>query len=37
MTKELQLHQHRVVDEKTELDKKIKALCYFIENNPIFF
>ena len=29
-------HQQRVVDEKTELDIKAKALSNFIGNNPIF-
>ncbi len=29
-------HQQRVVDEKTELDKKISMLSDFIENNPVF-
>ena len=29
-------HQQRVVDEKTELDKKAHALSEFIGNNPIF-
>jgi len=33
---ELQLHQQRVVDEKTELDKKAAALSNFIGNSPIF-
>ncbi len=33
---ELQPHQQRVVDEKTELDKKAKALSDFIGLNPIF-
>ena len=32
----LQPHQQRVVDEKTELDKKATALSEFIGNNPIF-
>ncbi len=32
----MQPHQQRVVDEKTELDKKAKALSEFIGNNPIF-
>ena len=29
-------HQQRVVDEKTELDKKAHALSEFIGDNPIF-
>ena len=29
-------HQQRVVDEKTELDIKAKALSNFIGNNPVF-
>ena len=29
-------HQQRVVDEKTELDKKANALSLFIGVNPIF-
>lgn len=33
---ELQPHQQRVVDEKTELDKKATALSHFIGNSPIF-
>ena len=33
---ELQPHQQRVVDEKTELDKKANALSNFIGNSPIF-
>jgi hypothetical protein len=33
---ELQPHQQRVVDEKTELDKKANALSAFIGLNPIF-
>lgn len=33
---ELQPHQQRVVDEKTELDKKATALSQFIGNSPIF-
>ena len=33
---ELQPHQQRVVDEKTELDKKANALSGFIGNSPIF-
>lgn len=33
---ELQPHQQRVVAEKTELDKKAKALSDFIGLNPIF-
>jgi hypothetical protein len=32
----LQPHQQRVVDEKTELDKKASALSDFIGTNPIF-
>lgn len=34
--KELQPHQQRVVDEKTELDKKATALSNFIGLNPVF-
>ncbi len=33
---QLQPHQQRVVDEKTELDKKAKALSDFIGLNLIF-
>jgi len=29
-------HQQRVVDEKTELDKKARALSEFIGNSPTF-
>jgi len=29
-------HQQRVVDEKTELDTKAKALSQFIGNSPVF-
>lgn len=29
-------HQQRVIDEKSELDKKIYALYEFIQNNEIF-
>ena len=29
-------HQHRVVDEKTELDTKANALSQFIGHSPIF-
>ena len=32
----MQPHQQRVVDEKTELDKKATALSEFIGRNPIF-
>ena len=32
----MQPHQQRVVDEKTELDKKANALSQFIGVNPIF-
>lgn len=32
----LQPHQQRVVDEKTELDKKATALSEFIERSSIF-
>lgn len=32
----MQPHQQRVVDEKTELDKKAWALSEFIGLNPIF-
>lgn len=32
----MQPHQQRVVDEKTELDKKATALSDFIGNSPIF-
>lgn len=31
-----QPHQQRVVDEKTELDKKATALSNFIGHSPIF-
>lgn len=33
---ELQPHQQRVVDEKSELDKKATALSNFIATSPIF-
>ena len=33
---ELQPHQQRVVDEKTELDKKATALSEFIAHSHIF-
>jgi hypothetical protein len=33
---ELQPHQQRVIDEKTELDKKATALSQFIGNSDIF-
>jgi hypothetical protein len=33
---ELQPHQQRVIDEKTELDKKATALSQFIGNSYIF-
>lgn len=33
---ELQPHQQRVVDEKTELDKKATALSEFIGTHPTF-
>ena len=33
---ELQPHQQRVVDEKSELDKKAHALSGFIGHSPIF-
>jgi hypothetical protein len=33
---ELQPHQQRVIDEKTELDKKATALSHFIGNSDIF-
>jgi len=33
---ELQPHQQRVVDEKSELDKKATALSNFIGTSPIF-
>ena len=36
MTTTLQPHQQRVVDEKTELDKKATALSNFIGESPIF-
>lgn len=36
MSKELQPHQQRVVDEKSELDKKATALSNFIGTSPIF-
>ena len=29
-------HQQRVIDEKSELDKKARALSDFIGNSPIF-
>lgn len=29
-------HQQRVIDEKTELESKAKALSDFIGNNPLF-
>jgi hypothetical protein len=32
----MQPHQQRVVDEKTELDKKANALSDFIGNSPMF-
>jgi len=32
----MQPHQQRVVDEKTELDTKAKALSQFIGHSPIF-
>ena len=32
----MQPHQQRVVDEKTELDKKATALSDLIGNSPIF-
>lgn len=32
----MQPHQQRVVDEKTELDKKAEALSDFIGNSPTF-
>ena len=34
---ELQPHQQRVVEEKKELDIKIKALQTFIERNEMFY
>lgn len=34
--KAIQPHQQRVIDEKTELDKKATALSIFISVNPIF-
>jgi hypothetical protein len=34
--KELQPHQQRVIDERKELDDKIKKLGPFILDNPIF-
>ena len=34
---ELQPHQQRVVEEKEELDVKIKALQTFIERNEMFY
>lgn len=34
--KELQPHQQRVIDERKELDDKIKKLGSFILDNPIF-
>ena len=33
---ELQPHQQRVVDEKSELDKKAMALSNFIALSPVF-
>lgn len=36
MEKELLPHQQRIVDEKTELDLKIKNLQNFIETNGIY-
>lgn len=33
---ELQPHQQRVVDEKTELDEKLSKLDQFIAESPIF-
>lgn len=33
---ELQPHQQRVIDEKSELDKKAMALSQFIGNSDIF-
>jgi hypothetical protein len=33
---EMQPHQQRVVDEKTELNKKAKALSNFIGTSPVF-
>lgn len=35
-TKKLELHQQRVVDEKSDLDVKAKALSNFIGLNPVF-
>jgi hypothetical protein len=32
----MQPHQQRVVDEKSELDKKALALSNFIGTNPVF-
>ena len=32
----LQPHRQRVIDEKSELDKKARALSDFIGNSPIF-
>lgn len=32
----MQPHQQRVIDEKTELDKKAKALSEFIGHSPTF-
>lgn len=34
--KAIQPHQQRVIDEKTELDKKATALSIFIGTNPVF-
>lgn len=34
--KAIQPHQQRMIDEKTELDKKATALSIFIGVNPIF-
>lgn len=32
----MQPHQQRVVDEKSELDVKVKALSDFIQSSPIY-
>lgn len=36
MSQELLPHQQRVVDEQTELERKLKALREFIRNNSLF-
>lgn len=32
----MQAHEQRVVDEQTELEKKLKGLRDFIRHNPVF-